>query len=219
MHKLERTEAPPCLSGYDHRTQHWDDISADCKKATRTQLDAMQGPRCAYCESSIEFEDSHIEHFRRKGGPPPQPHRHLMFDWDNLFLSCDSRAHCGHYKDRPSAPPYDPNDLIKPDIEDPHRLLYFHRNGAIRPRKGLNEAERDRVSETIRVFNLEEKLLVANRRSAVDRYLRQNEKQADLDELMNWSAEDRRAWLDLEIDAIRDQPYVSTLLHFLGTHA
>jgi hypothetical protein len=37
--------------------------------------------------------------------------------------------HSGHYKDRRNAPPYNPGDLIKPDVDDPNDFLFFHSSG------------------------------------------------------------------------------------------
>lgn len=42
--------------------------------------------KCAYCESRIVHVDyGHIEHFRPKSA---SQFRHLIFDWNNLFLAC-----------------------------------------------------------------------------------------------------------------------------------
>jgi len=213
MHRLDRPHgsASECLSDFDYRTNTWDDVKSECKAQIRDSLVAIQGHRCAYCESSIKFASNHIEHFRRKGGPPPQPNRHLTFDWDNLFLACQSLTHCGHYKDRRDAPAYDPDDLIKPDVEDPHTLLYFYKNGAIRPRKALSNDEMLRANATVRVFGLDNQQLAAQRRKAAERYAQNG----DLSVVQTWSPEDRRDWVNLEIEAIKDAPYFSTILHLL----
>ena len=136
MHKLDRdnTAAPPCLSGYHHTTHSWDNFGSKCKKQLRAALVKMQGipgvttedaseygVRCAYCEDAIHHA-GHIEHFRRKN---KNHFPELTFDWSNLFLACGSKNHCGHYKDRSRANPYNPDELIKPDVEDPEEYFYF----------------------------------------------------------------------------------------------
>jgi uncharacterized protein (TIGR02646 family) len=154
MHKLDRAlvTEPACLAQYDHKRQTWDDLRDDHKREIREALEVMQQMRCAYCEGAYYSHDRHIEHFRRKNsGQFPE----LTFIWTNLFLSCDAdnQEHCGHYKDRKGSP-YNPEDLIKPDDDEPDDYLYFHSSGEVRPWSGIDEARERRAKETIRVFNL-----------------------------------------------------------------
>src|SRR4051812_35154990 len=110
MHKLDRTAipAPACLANYDHLQHSWGDIKQADKQVIRQSLVQLQGERCAYCEGS-PYREGHIEHFRRKN---PAHFPQLTFRWDNLFLACGSQDHCGHYKDRPRAPAYNPDHVI-----------------------------------------------------------------------------------------------------------
>lgn len=180
MHFLDRNSVtePSCLSSYSYPAQTWKSFGGPCKVELRKALVELQGEpgitnsagaseygiRCAYCESSI-FHDGHIEHFRRKN---PEHFPELTFAWDNLFLSCGATTHCGHYKDAANSKPYDPNDLVKPDIEDPRRLLFFSVQGSLHPREGLSATDQHRANETIRVFNLNDPVLVAKRRKALE---------------------------------------------------
>jgi len=224
MHKLDRSqvEAPPCLESCDYRSQTWDDLGADCKQQVRRQLAAMQGRpvaasdepspattnvRCAYCEKELHT-DSHIEHFRRR-----KHHRHLTFEWSNLFLSCNGPTHCGHFKDRPSAPAYDPDLLIKPDQDDPDHFLFFHSSGKVSPRQDLSAVDRGRAEETIRVFGLNAPSLKGERRKAVQRY--RDRMMGDLEEIADWSEDLRRAYLLQEVAETRWDPYATTIKHFL----
>src|SRR5690554_4407048 len=125
MLKLDRnsTNTPNCLDSFNYLAQTWDDLAPSCKSDVRSSLINMQrdpslaadaseyGVLCAYCESAI-YTDGHLEHFRRKN---PNHYPELTFEWTNLFLACGSHEHCGHYKDRNTAPSYNPDDLIKPD--------------------------------------------------------------------------------------------------------
>lgn len=228
MHKLDRTTAQPpaCLANYDHNTQNWSDLASECKRALRAALVQMQGipnvtvpeaneygARCAYCEAAI-FHEGHIEHFKRKN---PNHFPEFTFDWHNLFLACGSNEHCGHYKDRPSASPYNASHLIKPDIEDPEHYLYFHSSGQVRPLKDLDAASIHRATETIRVFGLDSSVLSGARSRALTTY-RQNILE-DLDEIASWPEADRNTYLADEIETTQWQPYATTIKHFLQSHS
>ncbi len=228
MHKLDRSSATPpnCLAGYDYQKQTWDDLGSECKSLLRLALVKMQGipgittedateygVRCAYCESAI-FHAGHIEHFRRKNAAHfPQ----LTFEWTNLFLACGDKRHCGHHKDRPSAPSYDPVHLIKPDENDPDGYLYFHSTGEVRVREGLRDEDKHRACETIQVFGLNNAPLPSSRSQAVSEYKKRI--LGDLDEIASWDSADREAYLQSEIDATRWEPYSTTIKHFLQKHA
>ncbi len=213
MHKLDRAAvaAPVCLSAYMHGTHTWDDIGIipNHKDEIRQQLEQLQGRRCAYCEGSLDILGQHIEHFRRKNAAHfPE----LTFDWDNLFWSCDVVDHCGHYKDRPSGDPYDPNRLIKPDQHDPQSYLYFHSSGEVRVRPHLSNADSDRAFETIRVFNLNQPALMALRRRALKMYADRNPDM--LETLMSFDELDRRNFIEDEIQATRNDPHWTVICHF-----
>lgn len=224
MHKLDRSRVavPLCLDAYDHRTKIWDDLESGCKRKVREELLAMQGRpvpgsdgtfvdvRCAYCEAVI-YERGHIEHFRRKNRELGFPE--LTFSWGNLFLSCDDKAHCGHFKDRPGGEPYDPNVLVKPDEDDPDKFLYFHSSGEVRPREGLPAREKLRAEETIRIFRLDESTLAYDRARAVKVY--REMKKDDFEELASWSQEMRQEYYAEEIEATQWDRFATTIRHFL----
>jgi uncharacterized protein (TIGR02646 family) len=187
MRKLNRdsVQEPTCLKNYDWRTQEWENLSSSDKKTIVSALCQMQGERqlqqetgipyvgvrCAYCECLIHSaDDKHIEHFKRKNENKGFPK--LTFEWTNLFLSCQSDKHCGHYKDRKNASPYNPDELIKPDIHNPDDFLYFHSSGEVRPRKGIPVTARKRATETIRVFHLDCAFLRTQRKKVVDDYFK-----------------------------------------------
>jgi uncharacterized protein (TIGR02646 family) len=210
MHKLDRAGVPEptCLAKYDHRTQTWDDVSSDDKQQIRLGLEQLQDVRCAYCEGII-FSDGHVEHFRRKN---PNHFPHLTFAWSNLFLSCGSHDHCGHYKDRPSTAPYNPADLVKPDEHEPDDDFYFHSSGEIRHRTGIGTKNQVRASETIRVFNLNCDVLVAARRRALRLY---DKKQPGiLEVLMTFEEQDRREFINEEINATQRDPHWTVIRHY-----
>jgi len=208
MRKLDRTSAkrPACLARYHHPSNTWDDLTALDKQEIRTSLQQMQSDRCAYCEGEA-LHKGHIEHFRRRHCFPD-----LTFDWDNLFLSCDSRAHCGHYKDRPKAAPYNPNDLIKPDVDAPDTFLYFHSSGEVLVRRGASAEEIHRAEETIRVFNLNDGQLKAQRRKVLKIYMQHAP--GILEEFEQWDEQLRREYIEAEITENSDVPYATVIRHF-----
>lgn len=227
MLTLDRTsiDAPDCLAGYDHRIHAWDDVGGQCKQELRQALVQLQkkpalsperpheqGVRCAYCESAIH-RGGHIEHFRRKHRTLGYPQ--FTFEWTNLFLACDANDHCGHFKDRKSAPLYNPDHLIKPDEHEVDDYLYFHSTGEVRARAGVTGHTLLMAKETIRVFGLDDSALSGARANALRSYRKLNDN--DLDELASWEEEDRDEYLRGELQATRWDPYASTIRHFLQT--
>jgi len=210
MHKLDRTLAaePSCLAGYDHKKHTWNDIRSDDKQQIRECLDQLQDVRCAYFEGTI-YADGHIEHFRRKN---PNYFPHLTFVWSNLFRSCGSSDHCGHYKDRPGAAPYDPSVLVKPDEHEPDNYFYFHSTGEIRHRSGISADDQSRATETIRVFNLDCGSLRAARRRALRIY--EQREMGVLEGLMEFDELTRRDFIAEEIYATRLEPHWSVIRHY-----
>lgn len=235
MHKLDRDSVPKpvCLAGFDYKNQTWDDFKGLCPKLVRLALQRIQGQqiatddaddeayvilglRCAYCECRI-YKGGHIEHFRRKNRIRPDGYPELTFVWENLFLACDSKLHCGHYKDRRDAPAYDPDELVKPDEHDPDDFFYFHSSGEVRVRSGLSEADHHRAEETIRVFHLNCRPLVGARAKAVSKYRKMND--LDIEEISSWDPELREEYIRGEIEATEWEPYSTTIKHFLQNAA
>jgi uncharacterized protein (TIGR02646 family) len=220
MHKLDRTaDGPPCLDNYACPPDKWDapaDPSPaarhawfECKRSVRKALKEMQGNFCAYCESEL-WGDAHIEHFRRKN---PDHYPELTFHWPNLFWSCQSHDHCGHFKDRPSGPSYSADDLIKPDEEDPDQFFYLYSSGEIRLRSGLDAEQERRAKATIEAFGLDDPGLCGERATKLAKYRKKNK--PDLDELMAWSEDERTAYLEFELAAVRNEAFSTTIKHFL----
>ncbi|KWR73193.1 hypothetical protein RN04_04915 [Arthrobacter sp. W1] len=233
MHFLDRAsiEKPECLGNYVYPERNWDSFGSSCKKKLRAALVELQGEpgvsnapgaeefgvRCAYCESFIHH-DGHIEHFRRKN---PNHFPELTFSWENLFLACGATTHCGHFKDAPRSEIYDPNDLVKPDVEDPRPFFFFSVQGSIHARDGLSASDRHKAVETIRVFNLDDPNLVAKRRKAMaslrEKY---DELLSEFDDLLvgDKSESEMRdiealisEWIQGEIQASKYQPFSSAV--------
>ena len=101
MHKLNRPEAPDCLSKFKIGDD-WGKVSWQDKDEIWINLKEMQGARCAYCETTIILErpyrkdSAHIEHLRQKN---KDVYPEGTFAWSNLFGSCNNEDSCGKHKD------------------------------------------------------------------------------------------------------------------------
>ncbi|EML1937713.1 TIGR02646 family protein [Providencia stuartii] len=159
MKQLQRQGSPSCLAHLIGGQNSWNDVD---RLELWIAIDAMQNNLCAYCECHLGRK--HIEHFRSQ-----HDYSHLTFDWNNLFGSCgdSSRAggwsRCGIYKDQYGRP-YNPDNLIKPDVDNPSDFLRFLISGSVRPCNGLSPRDQLKAEETIRVFNLNNDVTLTNRR-------------------------------------------------------
>ncbi|WP_020558460.1 retron Ec78 anti-phage system effector HNH endonuclease PtuB [Thiofilum flexile] len=219
MHKLTRPdEAPDCLSRYRHGRNQWDEVSSAEKSEIWEKLDKMQQGRCAYCENALsrsgEHYDAHIEHFRQRGRYPQG-----IFEWTNLFGSCNRKDSCGKHKDESGVYPHE--DLIKPDVEDPEHFFLFVVDGSIAIRQGLSAVEQHRASETLWILNLdaEHGALRQMRSSVVKGYIETAEYLAAM-----YAAfpEDEDEWLELlqqELAAVEHLPFVTAIKHILKSES
>ncbi len=205
MHKLDRGKAPSCLQRH-HRTSNndWQKVNGEDKTEIWKALQAMQLDRCAYCESKITTPKQHIEHFCQRSLFPKK-----TFDWSNLFGSCNNQEHCGKHKDKHQ---HEPADLIKPDMEDPGKLLLFVVDGTVTIRSNLVPEDQYRAEETIRVFNLNAAALKNQRRQAVQGYLNLTEEESVLSD-MEW-----REYINDELQTAAGQTFVTAIRHMLLEH-
>ncbi|HEM6888748.1 TPA: TIGR02646 family protein [Providencia rettgeri] len=175
MRKLDRTAAllPRCLSKYTHLTHTWDDVHSYDKRKIWNELYKVQGRLCVYCEGKAERGNGHghIEHFFHKG---EDRFKCWTFEWSNLFGCCDSRDHCGHFKDQ-TLPggikmSYIPEELIKPDIDDPDDFFQFSPTGKIKEKDNISEEKKKRALSTISALNLGCSELNSNREAQINRF-------------------------------------------------
>jgi uncharacterized protein (TIGR02646 family) len=206
MHKLHRGEAPSCLK-WHHRTSgnDWQKVSSEDRTEIWKALQVMQFDRCAYCESKITAPKQHIEHFFSRSHFSQE-----TFAWSNLFGSCNDQEHCGKHKDnRQQVQSYKPTDLIKPDEEDPEKLLLFVVDGTLSIRHDLAPKDQHRAAETIRVFNLNAASLKNRRWQAIQGYLSLTEGQSELSDA-EW-----REYIDDELKEAAGQAFVTAIRHML----
>lgn len=222
MRKLDRDPTPPAgLNQYQHGRDQWkkEVPSAQVRTAIWDKLNAMQYQRCAYCEGPIDEKNRHIEHFHQRSRYPQN-----TFDWHNLFGSCQRKGSCGNHKDQCDR--YDPDVLIKPDVEDPEQLLVFTRLGTILPRANLSDAEKNRAKETIRIMGLNGNGLNRARQNAMahavslikelDKYLDEFENaDADSRALLEGEMQEINRKIEEEIQRTQSEPYATAIRHVL----
>lgn len=206
MHKLERGEAPKCLDKFKHGQNNWDDVSWQDKEEIWLELEAMQGHYCAYCEASLVGNKKHIEHFRQRDRYPQG-----TFVWTNLFGSCNCEDRCGKYKDKCGT--YPPEDLIKPDDEDPEVYFIFGSRGTIEPRHGLSATDRRRAEETLRIFNLKHGPLRHQRELEIKSNLQTVEEICELSK--EYPLEDLLPLWEAELARIKSLPFTTAIKHAL----
>lgn len=213
MRKLTRgPNAPACLALYDYAHHPWKPSEAEKDEIWR-ELNAMQNHRCAYCEADIStFKTRHIEHFAARA-----LHEERTFLWENLFGSCVHKESCGTYKDDKNTAPYNWEQLIKPDLDDPDDYLVFVATGEIVPRPDLDPADLHRAKETLRVFNLDAEVgpLRQLRKAAIRKQLDSYETTWEL-----WLADPDLLDLDAELKTLLDEaetmhPFFTAIRHAL----
>lgn len=207
MRKLNRPQsAPTGLANYDYRTQKWNSRrpSKACRADIWQKFHLMQGNFCAFCEKTAYRGNGHIEHFFHKGRKRDgsAPYKHLTFTWNNLFGCCGTgtSSTCGHYKDRQGNQgpgEYEPNDLVKPDVDDPASFFNFLDTGVIEAKEGLSAQDKNRAEETIRVLNLS--AITALRKRQIDIVKR------ELNALEELSSEISQQEFSQEFDKIKNR--------------
>ena len=164
MHKLCRPELPSGIANSLHEAEDlrmsWDEYD---KKAVRAFLRSnVQAGLCAYCESKLSQRDSQtrIDHFIPRSS---EVGKEKVFDWKNLFLSCDALETCDSHKRN------DERKIVNPELDDPRDYLTFTSTGAVIPVSGLDGDELLKANNTIDVLNLKSPLLCNRRVLAFNR--------------------------------------------------
>jgi uncharacterized protein (TIGR02646 family) len=176
----------------------------------RTALLSIQMHRCAYCErrTGAERDDGHIEHFGKQAEKPD-----LDLTWANLFWSCNDEKTCGKHKDkcaRTSGPKanFNPDHIVKPDVDDPDILFLFITDGTIQIRKGLSMEKERRAKETLRVFQLAESAyLRKGREDAVKPYV------DAIVTLSSMGPELVRKYVESQRDFVEHAPFSTAIRH------
>lgn len=146
------------------RRLSWNRFRPPLKAEVHRSLLREQGYICCYCESRVQVNDSHIEHFRPRSGYPDR-----ALDYENLHCSClqelkpGQPKHCGHGK----GSWFDERLLISPLQPDCERRFAFTPHGEIYARLSSDLA----AQITIRKLSLDSPNLNRYRRAAVNALL------------------------------------------------
>ncbi len=123
------------------------------------ESDSEQNNQCAYTEIAIkpDSNSSHIDHYLKQS-----LYSNMIFNWDNLFVACNSELYGAKYKDtkvrRGNESIYDL--LLNPSIDNPRDYFYYSITGMISPKSNdENSVEYKKAKTTIDIFNLNEKSL------------------------------------------------------------
>ncbi len=160
MHRFNRGNSPVDFKKVSRKYKtgkRWEDFvqnEKDSYFAIRGALYERQRRRCAYCESKIDDDgrfDGHIEHLERRADVPSR-----TFDWDNLFLSCNSPGSCGKFKDalKGEKRKFCVDEIVDPSKENPLKYFNFSWKGNIVPVGKATPEMKRKVEETVRIFNL-----------------------------------------------------------------
>jgi uncharacterized protein (TIGR02646 family) len=119
----------------------------------RAALRPLAHGKCAYCESTLGVTtDLEIEHYVAKSRELD-----LAFEWTNLLPACrmcnSAKGDTDHR-----------NTVLKPDDEDPEPYFWVEAaTGRLEPHPALDESQKQRAEETIRIHNLQRGALCSNR--------------------------------------------------------
>ena len=137
------------------------DCDYKVRECLREALLKEQNKQCFYCEQKIG--KSHIEHFI----PRDANLKNTECNYNNLFLSCEAKEHCGTKK----ANKYDENKYIRifsTNIllqENPSDFFEYTAEGKIKVKKSLSSDVERRAVNTIELLNLNHKDLINARRT------------------------------------------------------
>ncbi|WP_437275748.1 HNH endonuclease [Sorangium sp. So ce375] len=131
----------------------------------RAAIAGMSRGICAYCQSPVssthpgkrgkDRPPGQVDHFRPKARFPAQ-----AYDWNNYFLACMA---CNIAK----GDMWPSGGYVRPDEGEPGSRFVFARSGAIRARKGDEQAKR-----TIEDLELRRYWLTWHRGKAIERHLK-----------------------------------------------
>ncbi len=126
-----------------------------------------QNNQCAYTELAIkpDLSNSHIDHYRKRS-----LYSTTIFDWNNLFVACNSEFYGAKYKDKQikSGNKAIYESLLNPSIDNPKDFFYYSLTGEISPRSKDKDSDGyKKAKTTIDVFNLNHKSLVNRRKTVV----------------------------------------------------
>lgn len=156
--------------------QLWEEISRKIGHDVRTyMLKKEQNFQCAYTETRVEPENSHIDHFKKQS-----LYTNLIFEWDNLLTSCNNEAYGAKYKDKMVKNKEDYQYLINPVLDNPHNYFNYAMTGDV-----LIDEHDEKASITRDFFNLNDYSLVEQRKQVAYQVMAMH-KEFSVDELIDF---------------------------------
>lgn len=103
------------------------ELSSEIRKNIRDyMLKKEQNFRCAYTETRIEPENSHIDHFKKQS-----LFSNLIFAWDNLLARCNSEGYGAKFKDKMVTRKEDYLYQVNPVVDNPSNHFSYAMTGEI----------------------------------------------------------------------------------------
>ncbi len=135
---------PPALRRFRDRTpnESWKNLPHPIKEDIHNLLDIEQENLCVYCETRIDRNSCHLEHLQ-----PQSIYPNLRFRYGNLAQSCNSNEHCGHKKGGREIP-------VLPRLGCNKLFFLSGTDGKLGPNENLTPKQKDDISKTIEVLNL-----------------------------------------------------------------
>lgn len=136
----------------------WEKVT--CRNDMRIyMLYKEQSFQCAYSETRIEPEFSHIDHFVKQSFINQGYFKPLtVFSWENLFTSCNSEYYGAKFKDK-NIKIDDYKLLINPSLDESSLYFEYSWTGEI-----LAISHNEKALKTIELFNLNDFALVEQRK-------------------------------------------------------
>lgn len=213
MKKLSRSFEPICLKTLKSSSPTVWNLSELDKEMIWKSLNIMQSNFCAYCEGKLIEKECHIEHLIPQNILKTIRGRSI-YEWDNLFGSCDNSEHCGRYKDH-IVKDYDSKNLIKPDLDDGSNYLSFLQSGSVVAQNNLNNSYETKARETIRILNLDCSRLKNLRAKKIGEFQMQYLNLEEIKESMDLRNKEDQAFYEAEmkdfIESITNSEYYTAV--------
>ncbi len=141
------------------KPETWSEMRDIKYRIRQYMLRQEQNQQCAYSEIRVNPDSnfSHIDHFLKQ-----EWFKDSIFDYNNLFTSCNSEFFAAKHKDK-TIGPKDYENLINPTIEDPNDYFEYTMNGFIIPKN----KDCVKATTTIRIFNLNHRTLTERRKEKI----------------------------------------------------
>ncbi len=138
--------------------EKWEDVS--CRNEIRLyMLSEEQNFQCAYTETRIELENSHIDHYVKQEFIKHALFKPMtVFSWENLFVSCNSEFYGAKFKDK-KITAGDYATLVNPAKDSSATHFKYTWTGDI-----IVENQNEKGRNTVELFNLNDPVLVEQRR-------------------------------------------------------